>query len=115
MYLLAWIHEHNCPLRGSTQQLTDTDGYTQSNIRLSSGSLVEGLGEELRNLEGIETPQEDQQGQVTWTLGALSHQPKSIQQLDPESLHIGSKCAAKSSCGSFKSFSGTYPYSVACL
>ena len=52
-----------------------------ANIRWSSKSLVENLGEQLRNLEQIGTPQEDQQSQLTWTLGGLqklSHQSKSI-------------------------------------
>jgi hypothetical protein len=42
----------------------------QPNIRQSLGSLVEQLGEELRDPEGIGTPQEDQQSEQTWTFGA---------------------------------------------
>jgi hypothetical protein len=39
------------------------------NIRWSPGSLVEELGERLKDLKRIETPQEDQQSPLTWTLG----------------------------------------------
>ena len=44
-----------------------------------SGSLVEELGEGLRDPDGIGTPQEDQQSQPTWTLGGsqrLNHQAR---------------------------------------
>jgi hypothetical protein len=53
----------------------ETDGNRcrdlQPNTGRSSGSLMEELGEELRALKGIGTPQEGQQSQLTWTLGVL--------------------------------------------
>ena len=51
------------------------------NIRWKSGILVEELGERLKQLKGMITPQEDQQYQLTWTpwsFQSLTHQPKSI-------------------------------------
>jgi hypothetical protein len=47
-----------------------SDSY--SNIRWSLGSFVEESVEGFRNQEGIETPQEDQQSQLTCNLGRLS-------------------------------------------
>jgi hypothetical protein len=45
----AW---HDCPLRSSTEQLTETDVETpQSNSRWSSGRLVEELGGRIEGLE----------------------------------------------------------------
>jgi hypothetical protein len=41
------------------------------NIGWTYGCLMEELGEELRDLEGIGTPKEDPQSQLTWTLGVL--------------------------------------------
>jgi len=55
-----------------------------------------GLGDQ----EGIGTPKEDQQGQLTWTLEVsqgLNHQPKSIQVLDLGPLSLCSRCATQSS------------------
>lgn len=42
----------------------------QLNKKHSSESLVEKLGEGLQDLKEIGLPQEDQQGQLSWTLGA---------------------------------------------
>ena len=51
----------NCPLRGSIQQMSETNAETHSQtLKLEEG---------LRNSEEIETPQDDQQSQLTWTLG----------------------------------------------
>ena len=50
---------------------------------------MEELEEGLKALKGIGTPQEDQQSQLTWTLGALNlnHQPKNVRGLSgPRSL-----------------------------
>ena len=60
------------------------------------GNLMEELGEGLRDLEWIGTPQEDQQNQLTWTfVGSqrLNHQLKSIHGLDLSPMHICSRCA----------------------
>ena len=73
---------------------------------------MEELGEGLRGLKGIGTPQEDQKSQLTWTLRGsqrLNHQPKSEHGLDLGSLCGGSRCAVWSSCGSPDN-----PGSVAC-
>ena len=46
---------------------------------------MEVLGEGLKTLKMTGTPQEDQQSQLTWTLGGsqrLSHQPKSTHELN---------------------------------
>jgi hypothetical protein len=54
------------------------------NIRQSCG-IVEELGEGLKDPEGIETPQKDQQNQLIWTLGSsqrLNYQPKRKHGLD---------------------------------
>ena len=61
---------------------------------------MEELGEGLGDLEGLGTPQEDQQNQLIRALGGshrLNHQPKNIHALDLGSLHICSRCAAWSS------------------
>jgi len=65
----------------SFERLTETDRDPQSNIRWSLGTLVDELGERLRDLEGIGTPHEDQQIQLIWVLGVsqrMNHQSKSI-------------------------------------
>ena len=54
---------------------------------------MEELGEGLRDPEGIASPQEDQQNQLTWTFGGsqrLNHQPKSIHRLDlaPHPMYV---------------------------
>ena len=61
--------------------------YLQPTIGLRSGIPMEEWEEELKGLKGLNrmtTPQEDQQCQLTQTLGSsqrLSHQPKSIHRL----------------------------------
>jgi hypothetical protein len=77
----------------------------QPNVRWSLGSLVKDCGTVLSELEGLRTPQEDLQSQLTWARGAggrkeaeessqrLNHQPKSIHGLDLGPLHIFSRCA----------------------
>ena len=62
----------------------------QPNIRWSSRSLVEEFGEGLRE-QRTETPQEDQQSQLPWTLEGfqrMNHQPKSGHGIDVGLLHI---------------------------
>ena len=68
---------------------------------------MEELEKGLRELEGIGTPEEDQQRQLTWTAEdsqKLNHQPRSIHRLDlpiPHPLlHTGSKCAVGTLSGS---------------
>jgi hypothetical protein len=60
-----------CPLRGSVQQLTQTDTETHSQTLDGLGDSNGRIGGGLKTLKGIETPQEDKQDQQTWTLGAL--------------------------------------------
>jgi hypothetical protein len=48
----------NWPLLGSTQHLTKTNAETNSHTL--DWAFVEEMGEGLRNLEGIRTPQEEQ-------------------------------------------------------
>jgi hypothetical protein len=63
----------------------DAERDPQPNIRWSSESLVEELVEGLRDLKEIGTPQEDQQSQLTYSLGGsqrLNHQLKSKHGLD---------------------------------
>ena len=60
-----------CPLRHSTQQLTHTDAKTHSKTVDGAWETYGKGGERIVVLEGIENPQEDQQSQLTWTLGAL--------------------------------------------
>jgi hypothetical protein len=70
------------------------------------------VGEGLKALKGIETRQEDQLNQLTWTPGnsqRLSHQPKSINGLDLGPQHICSKRADQSPCGYPNNWSGGYP------
>ena len=45
--------------------------YAQPNIGKRSETLMEALGEGLKVLKWIGTPQEDQQSQLIWTQGAL--------------------------------------------
>jgi hypothetical protein len=91
------------------------------NIRWSSGSLMEELGEGLRDLKRTGTPQEDQQSQLSWTFGGsqrLNHdKPKNEHKLDLCPLHKCSRCTAWSSCGFPKNWSGgcPVPESVASL
>ena len=57
-------------------------------------NLMKELGEGLKALKGIGTPQEDQQCQLTWTPGScqrLSHQLKSEHGLDAGPWHIYSR------------------------
>jgi hypothetical protein len=59
--------------------------HPQLNIGWKLGTLMEELGKGLRAPKEIGTPQEEQQSQLTWTLGGsqrLSHQSKSIHGLD---------------------------------
>ena len=69
---------HSSSLRGSTQQLTETNTdkhWTETR------DLYRKLGEELKTLKEMATLQEDQQCQLTWTPESSqrqSHQPKSI-------------------------------------
>ena len=59
----------------------------------------------------VETLQEDHLSQLIWTLGGsqrLNHQPKDMPWLDLGPLHICSRCAAWSSCGSPNNWSGDY-------
>ena len=65
---MAGVH---MPLRECGPMLEDPEWASTQYIRLSLGTLMEELGEGLRALEGIGTLQEDQQSQLTWTLGAL--------------------------------------------
>jgi hypothetical protein len=54
-----------------------------------------------RDLKRAGTPQEDQNRQLTWTLGSsqrLSHLPKSKHRLDPNPLKICSRGSANSLC-----------------
>jgi hypothetical protein len=58
-----------------------------ANIGWRLGTLME----ELRTPKGIRIPWEDQQNQLTWTLGSsqkLNHQPKNIHRLDLGCLHL---------------------------
>lgn len=76
---------HSCPLRGFTQQLTETDAET-----LSQTIAVVVFGEELRDPWRTVFSQEEQQSQITWTLGGsqiLKHQGKSNYGLDLGPLH----------------------------
>ena len=57
----------------------------------SSKSLVEELGERLREPESSRAPQEDLQSQLTWVLDdsqSLGKQPKNMHGLDLGPLHI---------------------------
>ena len=47
----------------------ETDAELTAKLRMSLESLVEDWEEELRDPEGIGTPQEDLQSQLTWTIG----------------------------------------------
>ena len=63
---LAWLSSES-----STQQLSEINAETHSQtLDKSLGNLVEELGEGLRDLKEIGTPQEDQQNQLMWTVGA---------------------------------------------
>lgn len=66
-------------LKQGDQELEASLGYLrqiiqrdpQSNIEWSSGTLIEELGEGLRALKCMRTPQKDQLSQLAWTLGVL--------------------------------------------
>jgi hypothetical protein len=83
----------------------------QPNIRWSLGSLVEEWGIELSKSEGSRTPQDlesthlEPRGQGGGSQ-RLNYQPKSMQGVDLGPLHICSKYAAWSSCGSSNNWSG---------
>ena len=64
---LAWLSSERL------HPAADSDRYRhpQPNSGWSLGTLMEELGEGLGDLEGLGTPQEDQQNQLTWTLGLL--------------------------------------------
>ena len=73
----------------------------QPNRRQNLGSLMEELGIEVGKLEGSRTPQEtlESANLGPWGSWRLDYQPGSMQWLDLEPLHIGSKCAAWSLFG----------------
>ena len=62
---------HNFPLRGSTQQLTQTNADTHSQTMDGAWILLWENRRKDCGLKGIGTPQEDQQNQLTWTLWTL--------------------------------------------
>ena len=62
---LAWLPSERLYLAA------DRCRYEQPNIGWTLGTLMEELGEGLKALKGIGTPQEDQQSQLTWTLGGF--------------------------------------------
>jgi hypothetical protein len=64
-----------CPLRGSTQQMTQTGAETHSQRGMELRNSYGRTGEGMRALKGIGTPHEDQKGQLTWTLEALRLEP----------------------------------------
>jgi len=91
----------------------------QPNIRRSLGSLVKELREGLRVLKKTGTLQEDQQTQLTWTLGVshrLSYQQKAYKSwtysppFPGQHPHICSRCAACSSCRSSNNWSRSCPW-----
>jgi hypothetical protein len=55
---------------------------------------MEELGEGLKDLKGIVTPQEDQQSQLTWMPG--SHGPKNIHGMERDPQQICSSYTAQS-------------------
>jgi hypothetical protein len=79
---------------------------------------MEELREGLKALKGIGTPQEDQQCQLTWTLGSsqrLSYQPKSIHRLDLGPWHRRSRCAVSLYVDPPTTGAGVVPKTIACL
>ena len=61
----------------------ERDAETHTQTLDGAGGVLQKLGESLRGLKRTGTPQEEQQSQLTWTLGGsqrLNHQPKSIQE-----------------------------------
>jgi hypothetical protein len=69
------------------------------------GESRERLGIEVNETEGSRTPKKDLQNQLTWDQRwrysqRLNYQQKSLQGLYLGPLHIYSRCAAWSSCGS---------------
>lgn len=62
---------HNCCLRGVNKLLAEMGKKDpQSNIGWSSGTLMQVLGKGFRALMEVGTPQEEQQSQLTWTIGS---------------------------------------------
>jgi len=93
------------PLNNNQQQQKQKHGMkmTETGADTLSQTLDRGRGlfqnELLRATKVIGTPQEDQKSQLTWTTGSstgLSHQSRSIHELDLGPLHICSRCAAQS-------------------
>lgn len=75
------------------------------------------VGGRIEDPKETDTPQEDHQSQLTWTLGdflRLSQQPKSEHELDM-GPHMDSRCAAQAPCGSSSTRARAVPESVACL
>jgi hypothetical protein len=78
--------------------VADSDRYRhpQSNTEWSLGTLMEGQEEGLWDTKGIETPQEDQPSQLTWTLGLSKSEPptKGHTQTGPRPpTHIQQECS----------------------
>ena len=74
MILLLFLQtgvEHGCPLRGSTQQLTQKDADTHSQTWMEIGYSYGRIGGRIVTLNETRTLQEDQHSQLTWTLGTL--------------------------------------------
>jgi hypothetical protein len=83
----------------SLEQLSSKRLYPEADWnRCRSGTLREELEEGLRALKQRWTLQEDQQSQLTWTIGSsqrLSHQPKNTHRLELGPQHICSRHAVQ--------------------
>ena len=76
------------------------------------------VGERTQGTEGIGTPQDNQQSQLTWTSGnsqSLSQQPKNTDCMKWSSCHIYSICAAQSPSGPPATGAETLLNASACL
>jgi hypothetical protein len=76
MLCCACRQEHGCPLRESTQLLTERCRYSQSNTGWSSVTSIEELEKGLKALEAMTTPQKDPPSSQI-----LSHQSRSLHRL----------------------------------
>ena len=87
---------HGCPLRGSTDQLILTYADTHNQTMDGAWALLGRIGGRIAAPKWIETPQENQVYQLTWSLGysETEPQPKNIIELGYASQHVCSTCVS---------------------
>jgi hypothetical protein len=99
----SWLRQIQTPTAKQWMELGDSYGWT---------------GGRTAGLKGVGTPQEEQQSQLTWILGALrvwTTTQRTYTGWTQAFPYMCTRCAAWLSCGSETTGAGTIPKTVACL